>query len=134
MHVAVLTAYTSDYELGGLTEPVNRAYAARHGYDFVCRVSPPCDRTSERHPSWDKVTLVNEILSGLLRRRRDPSSTTVDNGLLCSPATTHLLWVDGDACVVRQEVSVASLWATLPRGIELLIGEDVTPNCLLNAV
>ena len=121
-------SYTADYELGRLCEPINRAYADRHGYAFFSRVYPPCNRQEpeSRHPTWNKVALLNEILFGLLHS----SNATPP---LVPHDTTHLLWVDADAVVVHQDVRVEDLWAELPPSIELLIGEDVTPCCLINA-
>lgn len=125
MHVAVLSAYTSDYSLGRLTEPVNRQYAERHGYDFHCVVHPPVGDRPERHPTWNKVALITELLGMLLRGRGD--------AMPIAESTTHLLWVDADAVVLQHDVTVESLWAGLPDSIELLIGEDVTPACPINA-
>lgn len=120
-------AYTSDYELAALAEPVNRAFAAAHGYEFIHRVSAPYDgrEPERRQPMWEKVSLLLELLRSLLRRG-------TGTALPCAPDTTHLLWVDADAVVLRHGVGVEKLWRGLPPSIELLIGEDVTPTCLLN--
>jgi hypothetical protein len=121
-HGLVFTAFTSDYDLGHLTMPHNRAYANRHGYTFDCRIREPNDWSApgQRHPSWDKVAILLEWLDALL-----DSKTAV-------PAT-HILWVDADAVVVRQDVSLDDLWRDLPSSCELLLGEDVGPTCLINA-
>lgn len=135
MRVAVLTSFTSDYDLGWLCSPVNEHYAKKHGYAFLREVIDPnqqlrcksaADSTSEvRHPTWNKVRLIHELLEGLLRSKDAPLPIPLD--------TTHLLWVDADAAVVRQSVLVEDLWRGLPATIELLIGEDVTSCCLVNA-
>lgn len=131
MHTAVLTSYTDDYPLGRLTAPVNRAYAERHGYDFVERVRPAWDPAgSARQPMWDKVSLLLELLRGLLLHRAGAPDAPP---LPCSPTTTHLLWVDADAVVLQHDVRVEDLVERhMPPGIMLLIGEDVTPACLVN--
>ena len=128
MKAAVLTSFTDDYALGHFTEPFNRAYAERHGYEYICRVQPPSDwmtDKSKRHPTWDKVELLLELLSGLLRGDGQPCG--------CAADTTHLLWVDADAVVLNHAISLDDLWAGVPSTVELLIGEDVTPTCLVNA-
>ena len=122
-HATVFTAFTSDYELGHLTLPYNRQYADRHGYDFVARIRPPFDWSlpGERHPSWDKVAILLELLDEHLDSPQHGKSAT------------HILWVDADAVVIHQELSIDDLWADLPNSCELLLGEDVAPACLLNA-
>ena len=66
--VHVFTAFTSNYELGYLTLPHNRAYAEHHGYSFECRIRDPYDWNAPgaRHPSWDKVAILLELLDNLL--------------------------------------------------------------------
>ena len=122
MHATVVTAFTSNYELGHLTSPANRAYAERHGYAFHCRIRPPFNwhAPGSRHPSWDKVAILLDLLDDAL-----------DRPLANSP--THILWVDADAVIVRQEVSLDDLWQGLPVSCELLIGEDIAPVCHVNA-
>ena len=103
VHVTIVTAYTADYALGHVTAPVNRAYAARHGYGFVERILPPFDHAAAaappqgpdapgprrgpppshratidgRHPTWQKVALLVELLEGLLRHRTGRTACTV---------------------------------------------------------
>ena len=127
--VVVLTAFTDDYELGHVCAPVNGAYARRHGYRFVCRTRPPDLRETDemsnscRHPTWDKVALILELLDELL----DAHNTH-------APAT-FLLWIDADAVVVDQEKTVEQLLREHAPScdVDLLIGEDVTRACLVNA-
>ena len=125
MRAAVITSFTCDYSLGHLTSPFNKKYAETHGYDFVCRIMPPWDVSDQsiRHPTWDKVALLVELLSSLLR----------GEATSCAADTTHLLWVDADAVIVNHAVDLDAFWARLPSSVELLIGEDVTPTCLVNA-
>lgn len=126
MRAAIVTSFTADYKLGHLTWPHNKRYADKHGYEFICRIQPPSDWMSDkakRHPTWDKVELLIALLHDVLR----------GDELHCAASTTHLLWIDADAVVVNQEVDIESLWAGLPSGIELLVGEDVSPTCLVNA-
>jgi hypothetical protein len=128
MRVAILTAFTSDYTIGHLCAPYNRRYAERHGYVFVCRVHPPAVRGDERHPTWHKVALLNEALRCVLHPSDEPPAVPHD--------TTHLLWVDADAVVLRQDMRLEELWAASSGGnecVQLLIGEDVTCTCLVNA-
>lgn len=184
VRVAVLSSYTSDYELGALSARVNRLYAAAHGYTFICRV---CDVASSatassatlgsewttssraehgKHPTWQKVHMIHECLTSLLRpdqaergsltggrappgasssgppgaRSREAAGAEREEvkpaevmARLPPPGTTHLLWIDADAAVIRHERSVRELLAPLPPTTELVIGEDLTPACLLNA-
>ena len=55
-HVTVLMSYTTDYHLGRVCEAVNRRWATRHGYDFVCEVLDPIsmrDAIEQRaHATW----------------------------------------------------------------------------------
>ena len=122
--VAILTAYTTDYDIGYTCATVNRAYAKRHGYSFVCREHPPVCADDLRHPSWNKVSLVIECLRAILNAD-DQSPVPLD--------TTHLLWIDADAVVINHDKRFEELWADLPANIELLIGEDVTLASLINA-
>ena len=137
VRVAVLTSYTEDYEIGHICSPINRRYAERHGYAYVERIYPPLSREAppDRHPTWNKVALVNELLDEVLRGRTRAAAQIEPSLPPCSiPSdTTHLLWVDADAAIVRQDVSVPDLLQGLPTQIELVIGEDVTPCCLVNA-
>lgn len=126
----MLTSFTSDYSLGWLCAPVNQRYAERHGYAFMSEVLHPNTASDEahqddRHPTWNKVQLVHALLQGLVEDHDAPLPIPRD--------TTHLLWVDADAAVVQQSVRVEDLWRDLPSSIELLIGEDVTSCCLINA-
>ena len=124
--VAILTSYTVDYHLGPQCAAVNRAYAERHGYAFLCREYPPWLDEDARHPTWNKVALLHEVLQGLLH----PSD---DAPPLVPQGTTHLLWVDADAVIIRQERPFDELWPAPHESLELVIGEDVTPACLVNA-
>lgn len=151
-HVAILTAYTIDYALGPVCAAVNRAYAARHGYAFLCREYPPWRNSDERHPTWNKVALLHEVLQSLLH--------PLDGATPLVPRqTTHLLWIDADAIVIRPERLFEELWTDVHvatggnaatqsaclrhdmkpeppvpnETIELIVGEDVTPACLINA-
>ena len=121
--VALFTSYTADYQIGHVASRVNRAYCERHGYEWLCRVQPPSTRHPLRHPTWDKVSLLIELLSSLL----DGTSASCDAG------TTHLLWIDGDAVVLRHERRVEEILALAPPTAELVVGEDVTQCCLVNA-
>ena len=126
MRVAIVTSFTSDYELGWMCSPVNRLYCERHGYNFVCHVVEK-DREAERHPTWTKISLIHDMMEGLLHGQSTSSELRV-------PAdTTHIFWIDADAAVVRQERTVEDIWRDLPLSTEMLIGEDVTPCCLINA-
>ena len=91
----------------------------------------PDSGSSRRHPTWNKVRMVHDLLHSLLIG--PPSADDCNEPLPIPRDTTHLLWVDADAVVVRQDVRVEELWSELPSSIELLIGEDVTPCCLINA-
>eukprot|EP00967_Tisochrysis_lutea_P069987 scaffold92166_cov30-Tisochrysis_lutea.AAC.3 len=108
--VALFTAYTSDYTLGELCARVNRAYACRHRYGWICQVREARSGGADlaaRHPTWDKVQLVLELMEGLL-----------DGGSphgLC-PRTTHLMWIDADAVVLRQDRRVEEILDSLPDG------------------
>jgi hypothetical protein len=109
-HVALFTAYTSDYAVGELCARVNRAYASRHGYGWVCQVGPPRGRgqeAPERHPTWDKVALLLELMQSLLEGK-------APRGL--SPRTTHLMWIDADAVVLRHDRKVEQILESLPAG------------------
>lgn len=71
---AVLTAYTSDYKEGELATRVNKAYAARHAYEFAAAVFERSTADLEgRAPPWVKARLLLNLLDSLLRRRRDAS-------------------------------------------------------------
>ena len=89
----------------------------------ACRVQAPSTRHPLRHPTGDKVSLLIELLSSLL----DGKSASCDAG------TTHLLWIDGDAVVLRHERRVEEILALAPPTAELVVGEDVTQCCLVNA-
>lgn len=127
--VAVLTAYTTDYTLGAVCAEINRTYAAKHGYHFLCREHPPWSNDAERHPTWHKVSLINEVLQSLL----SPDAADAAAEPIVPRDTTLLLWVDADAAVIHHDTRFETLWDGLHDSIHLLIGEDVTPACLVNA-
>ena len=117
--IALFTAYTRDYPFGDLCARVNSAYAAKCGYSWKAFVQEDRDPNAERHPSWDKVRLMLEMLDGLL-------AGGTPHGL---PAgTTHLVWIDADAVVLRHEKQLEDLIDALPLATELIIGEDLTLN------
>ena len=43
------------------------------------------------------------------------------------------MWIDADAVVLRQSLRIEDILAQLPARAELVVGEDLTRNCLLNA-
>ena len=117
--IALFTAYTRDYPFGDLCARVSSAYAAKCGYSWKAFVQEDRDPNAERHPSWDKVRLMLEMLDGLL-------AGGTPHGL---PAgTTHLVWIDADAVVLRHEKKLEDLIDALPLATELIIGEDLTLN------
>jgi hypothetical protein len=145
-HVTIITSYTHDYAIGPLCAKVNAAYAARHGYDFISVPPPPflsvmptsAPRDSaageQRHPTWTKAWLIHSMLQALLGRpvqAGPPSGNAAAPA--CAPRTTHIMWIDADAVVLRQHVSVEQVLAQLPARAELVVGEDLTRACLLNA-
>ena len=79
---AVLTAYSSDYQVGELAARVNAAYAARHSYQFAAAVFERTSAALEgRAPPWVKVRLLNNVLVSLLSRKvSSPSGSDRSSG------------------------------------------------------
>ena len=121
--ITVCTAYTSNYLLGRLCEDVNERYCRRHGYRFVSEVMSPEEMQAAIEPracfSWYKVVLLNRLIE---------ESTSAEGG----EGGAYILWVDADACVVRQERTIESVIA-LGQGKDLIVGEDLSAACLINA-
>ena len=144
--VTVCMSYTVDYRLGQLTEAVNRAWAARHGYRFVVEVLCPAamhDAIEGRsHATWHKVVLLNRLLAEAEEEALAPAACDGSD----DAATSYLLWIDADAVVVNHARTVEDLLALADNGSggdgggsarhapwELLIGEDLNSQCLVNA-
>eukprot|EP00041_Stephanoeca_diplocostata_P021529 m.502521 g.502521 ORF g.502521 m.502521 type:complete len:359 (+) comp21843_c0_seq6:1426-2502(+) len=122
--ICVCTAYTTNYMPGFLCEDVNKSYAVRHGYDFVSRcLSPLAMMTNifpRGHGTWYKVRLLNELLV-----LKEGSSTRKKYDVI--------VWIDGDACVVKPERRIEQYFAKASDTTDLIVGEDMTPACLVNA-
>lgn len=43
-----------------------------------------------------------------------------------------VMWIDGDACVVRPERRIEQLFANVRSTTDLIIAEDMTPACLVS--
>lgn len=113
----MLTAYSNDYPVGKLCEGVNRKYAARHGYKFVAHCLPTDVMLDfikpKAHCTWYKIRLITEMLE---------KEKSID----------YLMWIDADAVVVKPEKPLTDIVA-FGEGQELIIGEDMSKSCLLNA-
>ena len=150
--VTLVTSCTACYEPGPLCVGVNREYASVHGYGFVyvegdprspMEGGDPRDRArwkrapkgEERHPTWRKVELLCRLLDGLTLPQEQQGHRGAEDlaELGCPSDTTHLMWIDADAIVVRPEVKVEGVIARVPASTELVIGEDLTLNGLINA-
>ena len=76
--------------------------------------------------SWYKVLMINRLLDELAR------SGAVRTDTETAPYT-HLMWIDADAVVVDHSNRVEELIALGGRSAQLVVAEDMTPCCLLNA-
>ena len=77
-------------QYAGLAERANKAYAARHGYDFKHHVRP----ASHQIPQWEKVSVIREALQ---------SHNTV-------------FWIDSDAAFNQHDVPLDK-WMASPADI-----------------
>eukprot|EP00035_Acanthoeca_spectabilis_P029635 m.475077 g.475077 ORF g.475077 m.475077 type:complete len:442 (+) comp37652_c0_seq1:2-1327(+) len=114
--VVVLTACSIDYLPSYLCVPVNRAWATGHGYAFEATLDCPVQMLARIHPrnhlTWFKVLRINELLA--------------------DPQWEWVVWVDADAAVVTE----AGLDALVSKGTaatDLILGEDISPTCRVNA-
>lgn len=117
--ILIVTAYSNDYTLGSICEVINRNYASKHGYHFraVCEsyehmIAAIHPRT---HCTWYKVFLLLELL------QKYPSSTY-----------KYIMWIDADAVIVNHDQSIQHL-LSLGRYRDLIVAEDMTQGCLINA-
>lgn len=97
-------------EYASLTERINRAYAKKHGYDFVLFNERMAD---DRAAQWDKVKAVQRCLAMGYR---------------------HVFWIDADAYVNKHEVPLESF---MDDDHELFICDDLPnsqgySNCWVN--
>ena len=125
----VLTAYTTDTyytDIGSFCAAINMAYCKRHGYLFREVTLPLGEMQAQIAPrdfgGYHKVLL----LLALLRDER---------AYLTAASVTHILWIDADACVVEQDVTLEGVLARAGGGYacDLVIAEDQSPACLLNS-
>ncbi len=128
--VLLFTGFSLNYTVGHLCAAVNRAYAARHGYGWICDTPPLEEMTSQlggaAFGSWYKVLMINRLLDELGKS----GAIRTDTG---TSEYTHLMWIDADAVVVDHSKRVEQLIALGGRTTQLTIAEDMTPCCLLNA-
>ena len=129
--ILVISAFSSNYLVGHLTAPVNQAYAERHGYGFECEW-PTLEEmraviAPRVHGSWFKVYMINRLLQKYSGRRSSKTSPQQ------AEAYTHLLWIDADAVVINHEQTVEEILQRAGAAANLVIAEDMTPCCLLNA-
>lgn len=118
----ICTAYSTDYSIGSLCERVNYAYAKAHDYEFLSVVLPMDEISSIIHPkahaTWFKIHIILKVLE--------------DINALRAKGIQYIMWIDADAVIVNHEISLSAL---VQRGghRELIIAEDMTPCCLINA-
>jgi hypothetical protein len=93
---------------------MNQRYAKTHNYTFrFLRRYPPFD--ADHPPYWMKVKLVYDAL---LERKptpsdpREPCASASFNDRTDEYAHEYVMWLDTDACVHNQSVSLAQLFAT----------------------
>ena len=119
--VTILMAFSSDYLVGHLCRAVNADWAALHGFSFACDVKPRQEMLDSITPreacTWYKVSMINRFL-------QDPT--------VCKEHGHYLVWLDADAVVLNQSTTVSDL-VNAAEGKPLIIGEDLSPCCLLNA-
>lgn len=86
MKICLFTAFTSNLEAeGAISIPVNRSYAARHGYDFIAYTSDS-DFDYSRELNWSKILLLKRTL--------------VDYD--------WVMWIDHDALVMNPTIKLES--------------------------
>jgi hypothetical protein len=128
--VLLFTGFSLNYTVGHLCAAVNRAYAARHGYGWICDAIPLEEMTAQlggaAFGSWYKVLMINRLLDEL----GSSGVISTDTG---TSEYTHLMWIDADAVIVDHSKRVEELIALGGRSTELTVAEDMTPCCLLNA-
>jgi hypothetical protein len=129
--VVVLMACSLDYLPSYLCIPPNRAWAARHGYAFQSLVSTKEEMLAAVHPrdhlTWFKVLEINRLLA------EEPETAAA-----AAAAATRwewVVWIDADATVVLPDVSLDTLLQKhhVEGTTDLIIGEDVSPSCKVNA-
>jgi hypothetical protein len=120
--VLMVTAFSTNYVVGHVCSAVNELYARAHGHGWLAEVMSLDEMMDAIHPrghgTWFKVALINRLLAQQQQQQ--------------AVAYTHIMWVDADAVVVNFSKSVSELLAKAA-GADLVIAEDMTPNCLVNA-
>eukprot|EP01043_Picozoa_sp_COSAG02_P061281 COSAG02_NODE_8204_length_2662_cov_2.156067_1_plen_523_part_10 len=128
--VLLFTGFSLNYTVGHLCAAVNRAYAARHGYGWICDTPALEEMTRQlggaAFGSWYKVLMINRLLNELGKSGTISTDTSTSE-------YTHLMWIDADAVVVDHSKRVEELIALGGRTTQLTVAEDMTPCCLLNA-
>ena len=126
--VLLFTGFSLNYTVGHLCSAANAAYAARHGYGWRCDALPLEEmeaRTDGAFGSWYKVSMINQLLAE--QAERETSRTSDDWPY------THLMWIDADAAVIDHSKRVEDLITLGGSRAQLILAEDMTQCCLLNA-
>mmetsp|Transcript_35095 Transcript_35095/g.91818 ORF Transcript_35095/g.91818 Transcript_35095/m.91818 type:complete len:476 (+) Transcript_35095:80-1507(+) len=115
--VVVITACSVDYLTGYLCLRANAIWAERHQYAFRPSFELPGDMAAAIRPrdhlTWYKVVLIQRALA--------------------NPAWDWVVWIDADAVVVHHDVGIDRLIARGGDDVDLIIGEDISPSCRVNA-
>jgi hypothetical protein len=121
--ITVISAYSENYVIGKLCQQVNSIYCETHGYEFICHVLPQMEMEAiiapRSHCTWYKVKMIIDILTTKLSESESGNSE-------------YLFWIDSDAIVIDQSQAAESF---VERGHckDLIIAEDMSPCCLVNA-
>lgn len=136
--MTVISAYSDNYTIGKLCAHINRLYCGTHGYEFLCHVLPQVDMEAviapRTHCTWYKVKLIIDILTAKLSDTSlSNTGTDATSGDDCvEKGCEYLFWIDSDAIFVDHSKSAES-FVERGRGKDLIMAEDMSPCCLLNA-
>lgn len=115
--ISICTAFTEDYEVGYVTSDVNRAYANHYGYKFQCDILSYDEMIKLIHPrlhcTWYKIHMIIQAF-------------------LTQADVKYVMWIDGDAVVINHDRKIEDM-IKLTNYRELILSEDLTPACLINA-
>jgi hypothetical protein len=108
--ILICMAYSDDYTLGTICELIVRAYALKHGYQFLSQVLPYEEMmraiSPRQHCAWYKALLIRNLLHHLdlpvpSQPQPQPQPVVTD--------WKFLVWIDADALILNSAIRIEDI-------------------------